>query len=68
MVVLKGLSVIVHSKLHFFSKPPDLFAYSEKTPIKRELHCNNLLTQQLSQKQHLFWKAIFGCLDLIGDN
>ena len=33
LLQLKGLSVIVHSKRHFFSKPPEFFAYSE-----RELH------------------------------
>ena len=48
--MLKGLSVIVHSKLHFFSKP-QIFLH-----IQRELHCNNLSTQQLSQKQHIFLK------------
>ena len=31
--VLKGLSVIVHSKLCFFSKFPDFLAYSERTPV-----------------------------------
>ena len=48
--LLKGLSVIVHSKLHFFYKP-QIFLH-----IHRELHSNNLPMQQLSQKQHIFGK------------
>ena len=30
---LKGLSVIVHSKLHSFPNPQISFAYSERTPL-----------------------------------
>ena len=30
---LEGLSVIVISKLHFFSKPQNIFAYSERTAL-----------------------------------
>ena len=48
--MLKGLSVIVHSKLYFFLNPQIFFAYSERTP------CNNLPMQQLSRKQHIFGK------------
>ena len=36
VLILKGLSVIVNSKLHFFSKPPFFFfffAYSERTSL-----------------------------------
>ena len=46
---LKGLSVIDHSKLHFFPNLP-IFWY-----IQRELHCTNLLIHLLSQK-HIFGK------------
>ena len=34
--ILKGLSAIVNSKLHFFQTPRFFFL-----PIQRELHCNN---------------------------
>ena len=36
---LKGLSVIIYSKLHFFRKPQFFFFFLH---IQRELHCNNL--------------------------
>ena len=48
--VLKGLSVIVNSKLHFFPNP-QIFWH-----IQRELQYNNLPIQQFSRKQHIFGK------------
>ena len=47
---LKGISVIVNPKLHFFPNP-QIFVH-----IQRELHCNSLPIQQLSRKQHIFGK------------
>ena len=51
--ILKGLSVIVHSTLHFFPNP-QIFLHNQ-----RELHCNSLPIQKLSRKQHIFGKRQF---------
>ena len=62
---LKGLSVIVHSKLYLFPNP-QIFLH-----IQRELHCNNLPIPQLSQKQHIFEKrenSLFLELNIASDN
>ena len=48
---VKGLSVIVNSKLCFFPQTPQIFLH-----IQRELHCNCLSIQQLSWRQHIFGK------------
>ena len=45
----KALSVILNSKVHFFSEPPRFVLH-----IQRELHCNKLPMQQFSWKQHIF--------------
>ena len=47
---LKGLSVIVNSKFHFFPNP-QIFLH-----IQRERHCNNLPIQQIPRNQHIFGK------------
>ena len=50
VAVLKALSVILNSKLHFFLSP-QIFLH-----IQRELHCNELPMQQFSRKHPIFWK------------
>ena len=45
---LKGLSVIINSKIHFFPNPP-IFFFFFFLPIQRELHCNSLPIQQFSR-------------------
>ena len=49
----KGLSVIIHFKLHIFPNPRFFFFFLH---IQREFHCNILPTQKLSRKQHIFGK------------
>ena len=59
-ILLKGLSVIVNSKLHVFPNP-QIFLH-----IQRKLHCNDLPTQQLSGNS-IFLKrqTILCCWELI---
>ena len=44
---LKGLSVIVHSKLHFFSKPPEFFHIFRENPTVKTYLCNNSLRNRI---------------------
>ena len=62
---LKGISVIIHSKLPFFSKPPDLFAYSRKLHVITYLYNNSLGNSTFLKKDTILccWELIIASDD-----